>query len=148
MKLIVFPLFALLTGIECAAAQQLPPASLEASSPSPTSLPDSVRQAVHQLFKRGRLYSTIGGASGMLVTASGVTYTIRDGVGWSSSIDVVLGGSAVVASVLGKARYSRHQERKALSALEQGYPLPAYVAELVPLLPKKNRQLVLSNLYK
>lgn len=144
MKLVALSLLALLTCAECAAAQQLAPPD----APTSRSLSDSARQAVHQLFKRGRLYSTIGGASGLLVAASGVTYAVRDGVGWSAGLDVVLGGSAVVASVLGKARYSRRQERKALSVLEQGYPLPAYVAELVPLLPKKNRQMVLSSLYK
>ena len=146
MKLVALPLLTLLLCAECTAAQQVLPTSLDA--PASSALPDSVRQAVHQLFKRGRLYSVIGGASGVLVAGSGLTYAIRDGVGWSSGIDVVLGGSAVVASVLGKARYSCHQERKALSALAQGYSLPAYVAELVPLLPKKNRQLILSSLYK
>jgi hypothetical protein len=143
MKLLVFLLLTLLICVECTATQQIAPPD----APTSRLLPDSVRQAVHQLFKRGRLYSTIGGVSGVLVATSGVTYAVRDGVGWSSGLDIVLGGSAVVASVLGKARYSRHQERKALSALEQGYPLPAYVAELVPLLPKKNRQMILSSLY-
>ncbi|TVT40644.1 hypothetical protein FNT36_14340 [Hymenobacter setariae] len=147
MKLVAFSLLTLLTCAECAAAQEISsPASPDAVSAS--SLPDSVRQAVHQLFKRGRLYSTIGGLSGLLVASSGVTYVVRDGVGWSSGIDIVLGGSAVAASAMGKARYSRRQERKVLSALEQGYPLPTYVAELVPLLPKRNRQMILSSLYK
>lgn len=147
MKLIALPLLMLLTCAKSTAAQGLlPPTALTAAPAS--ALPDSVRQAVHQVFKRGRLYSTVGGLSGLLVASSGVTYAVRDGVGWSSGLDVVLGGSAVAASVMGRARYSRHQERKALSALAQGYPLPAYVAELVPLLPKKNRQVVLLNLYK
>ncbi|RZK29481.1 MAG: hypothetical protein EOO63_08985 [Hymenobacter sp.] len=147
MRLVALPLLTLLTCAECTAAQTLsPPAALDTAVAH--ALPDSVRQAVHQLFKRGRLYSSIGGLSGLLVASSGVTYAVRDGVGWSSGLDVVLGGSAVAASIMGKARYSRHQERKALSALEQGYPLPAYVAELVPLLAKKNRQVVLLNLYR
>jgi hypothetical protein len=148
MKLVALPLLTLATCVECA-AQQLPPrASLDTPIPSYSSLPDSVRQAVHQLFKRGRLYSTIGGVSGLVVASSGVTYAIRDGAGWSSGIDIVLGGTAVAGGLVGRARYSRRQERQALAALGQGYPLPPYIAEMVPLISKRNRQVVLSSLYK
>jgi hypothetical protein len=74
----------------------------------------------------------------VLVASRDITYAIRDGLGWSSGIDLVLGGSTIVASVQGKAQYSRHQERQALLALEPGHALPPYVAEIASLLPKKN----------
>jgi hypothetical protein len=88
----------------------------------------------------------VGGLSGVLVASSGVVYLANGSSVWQPGIDLLLGGGAIGAGVVGRARYSRHQERKALSALEQGYSLPPYVAELVPLLPKRNRQIVLSSL--
>lgn len=140
----LLPLWA--AGVNCA-AQQLPPTTVSASSaPATRPLPDSVRQAVHQLYKRGRLFSTVGGLSGVLVASSGVVYLANGSSVWQPGIDLLLGGGAIGAGVVGRARYSRRQERKALSALEQGYSLPPYVAELVPLLPKRNRQIVLSSL--
>jgi hypothetical protein len=101
---------------------------------------------VHQLYKRGRLFSTVGGLSGALVASSGVVYLAKGSTVWQPGLDLLLGGGAAWIGVVGRARYSRRQERKALSALEQGYSLPPYVAELVPLLPKRNRQIVLSSL--
>lgn len=153
MKLFVFVLLALTTCAECV-AQQAPlgaPASSAALTDTVVArrpVADSVRQAVHQLFKRGRLYSTVGGISGALVVSSGVTYAARGGVVWQPVADILLGGTAVAGGLVGRARYSRRQERQALAALEQGYALPPYVAELVPFLPKKNRRLVLSSLYR
>lgn len=142
--LILLPLWA--ASANCA-AQQPQPATVEVSvAPVAGRLPDSVRQAVHQLYKRGRLFSTVGGLSGVLVASSGVVYLANGSSVWQPGIDLLLGGGAIGAGVAGRARYSRHQERKALSALEQGYPLPPYVAELAPLLPKRNRQIILSSL--
>lgn len=152
MKRLLPLLFVLTAGAECA-AQQAPLAAANLSATLPDTVvakrpvTDSVRQAVHQLFKRGRLFSTVGGVSGALVVGSGVTYAVRDGLVWQPIADVLLGGTAVAGGLVGRARYSRHQEKQALAALEQGYALPPYVAELVPLLPKKNRQLVLAALY-
>jgi len=142
--LILLPLSAL--SITCLAQQPQPAASSINPAPEVRRLPDSVRQAVHQLYKRGRLFSTVGGLSGVLVASSGVVYLTKGSTVWQPGIDLLLGGGAVWAGLAGRARYSRHQERKALSALEQGYSLPPYVAELVPLLPKRNRQIVLSSL--
>ncbi|RZK29811.1 MAG: hypothetical protein EOO63_08245 [Hymenobacter sp.] len=153
MKLFLPLLFVLTAGAECA-AQQVPLAAANPSVVLPDIMmakrpvTDSVRQAVHQLFKRGRLFSAVGGVSGALVVGSGVTYAVRDGLVWQPITDVLLGGTAVAGGLIGRARYSRRQEKQALAALEQGYGLPPYVAELVPLLPKKNRQLVLSALYQ
>jgi hypothetical protein len=142
--LILLPLWA--AGANCA-AQQPQPATVEAPvAPIAGRLPDSVRQAVHQLYKRGRLFSTVGGLSGVLVASSSVVYLAKGSSVWQPGVDLLLGGGAIGVGVAGRARYSRRQERKALAALEQGYSLPPYVAELVPLLPKRNRQIVLSSL--
>ena len=147
-----FSLLLVLTACAEVSAQQAPPSPPLRASQTDTvaarPVTDSVRQAVHQLFKRGRLYSTVGGVSGALVLSSGVTYAVRDGLVWQPVADILLGGTAAAGGILGRARYSRRQERQALAALAQGYPLPPYVAELVPFLPKKNRQLVLSSLYR
>jgi hypothetical protein len=146
MKLLILLLPLCAVGVDCM-AQQIPPVAIDANNlPQAKRLPDSVRQAVHQLYKRGRLFSTVGGLSGAVVASSGVVYLAKGTPVWQPGIDLLLGGGAVWAGVVGRAHYSRHQERKALSALEQGYPLPPYVAELVPLLPKRNRQIVLSSL--
>jgi hypothetical protein len=146
MKLLILLLPLWVVGVECA-AQQSQPAGVDVNvSPVAKRIPDSVRQAVHQLYKRGRLFSTVGGVSGVVVASSGIVYLVKGAAVWQPGIDLLLGGGAVWAGVIGRTRYSRHQERKALSALEQGYPLPLYVAELVPLLPKRNRQIVLSSL--
>jgi hypothetical protein len=152
MKLFVSVLLVLTTCAECVAqqVQDSTPTLSAALTDTVVAKPvaDSVRQAVHQLFKRGRLFSTVGGVSGALVVSSGVTYAARGGLVWQPVTDILLGGTAVAGGVIGRARYSRRQERQALAALEQGYPLPPYVAELVPFLPKRNRQLVLSSLYR
>lgn len=109
-------------------------------------VPDSVRRAIHQLFKRGRLFSTIGGLSGALVVGSGVSYGVRTGQVWQAGADVLIGSGAVGAGIVGRLRYSRRQERQTLQALERGYRLPHYVTELVPLLPRRSQQVVLANL--
>ena len=145
MKLLIL-LSLSVVSINCLAQQPQAAASSIAPLPEARRLPDSVRQAVHQLYKRGRLFSTAGGLSGALVASSGVVYLAKGNAVWQPGIDLLIGGGAVGAGVAGRARYSRRQERKALAALEQGYSLPPYVAELVPLLPKRNRQIVLSSL--
>lgn len=146
MKLLTLLLTLCAAGGNCV-AQQPQPVTINAPISSVAArLPDSVRQAVHQLYKRGRLFSTVGGLSGAVVASSGIVYLANGAAAWQPSIDLLLGGGAIGAGVAGRVRYSRHQERKAISALEQGYPLPPYVAELVPLLPKRNRQIVLSSL--
>ena len=142
--LILLPLCAV--SINCMAQQTLPVVLDATTLPQVKRLPDSVRQAVHQLYKRGRLFSTVGGLSGAVVASSGVVYLAKRTPAWQPGIDLLVGGGAIWAGVVGRARYSRHQERQALSALERGYSLPPYVAELVPLLPKRNRQIVLSSL--
>jgi hypothetical protein len=146
MKLLSLLLPLCAVGADCLAQQQQPVAINPPLSSGARHLPDSVQQAVHQLYKRGRLFSTVGGLSGAAVTSSGVIYLAKGTAVWQPGIDLLIGGGAVWAGVVGRARYSRHRERQALSALEQGFPLPAYVAELVPLLPKRNRQIVLSSL--
>jgi hypothetical protein len=151
MKLLLSLLLVLATSRACF-AQHAPTVSLEASVSVPglvaSPVTDSVRQAVHQLYKRGRLVSTVGGISGVLLLSSGVTYVVKDGMGWQPSIDILLGGSATAGGLIGRARYSRRQERLALAALAQGNSLPPYVAQMVPLISKRNRQLVLSSLYR
>lgn len=56
-------------------AQVLPPPV--AATPLARPLPDSVRRAVHQLFRRGRHFNALGGLSGLLVLAGGVSYVAR-----------------------------------------------------------------------
>ena len=146
MKLLILLLPLWAVGVECAAQQSQPTGVDVNVSPMDKRIPDSVQQAVHQLYKRGRLFSTVGGVSGAVGASSGIVYLAKGAAVWQPGIDLLLGGGAVWAGVIGRARYSRHQERKALSALEQGYPLPPYVAELVPLLPKRNKQIMLSSL--
>jgi hypothetical protein len=146
MKLLILLLPLAVANTNCLSQQPQPAASSITPSPEARRLPDSVRQAVHQLYKRGRLFSTVGGLSGALVASSGVVYLAKGSTVWQPGLDLLLGGGAAWIGVVGRARYSRRQERKALSALEQGYSLPPYVAELVPLLPKRNRQIVLSSL--
>ena len=110
--LILLPLWA--AGINCAAQQPQPTAVDVSVSPEARRLPDSVRQAVHQLYKRGRLFSTVGGLSGALVASSGVVYLAKGSTVWQPGLDLLLGGGAAWIGVVGRARYSRHQERKAL----------------------------------
>ena len=139
------PLLLLATCCGPCMAQQAPSALLEANA-SARPLPDSVRQAVHQLFKRGRLWSAVGGVSGGMVLGSGVTYAAKDGMTWQPLVDILLGGTALAGGLTGRAHYSRRREKQTLAALAQGYPLPPYVAEVALLLPKKNRQLILRNI--
>jgi hypothetical protein len=105
-------------------------------------IPDSVRQAVQQLFRRGRRYSLAAGVSGLFVLSSGVIYTAREGVNWGTTPNILYGGGVAATGLLGRAHYSRRRERQALAALEHGYRLPAYAAEFAPLLPKRNREIV------
>lgn len=132
----------------CLAQSPALPSSLPSTGtvlPAPTTaqpVPDSVQQAVHKLFKRGRCYSLVAGLSGVCLLSSGILYTAREGVSLGSTPNILYGGGVAVAGAIGRARYSRRRERQALEALAAGYRLPAYAAEFAPLLPKRNREII------
>ncbi|TGD83258.1 hypothetical protein [Hymenobacter wooponensis] len=95
-------------------------------------LPDSVRQAVHKLFKWGRLYSTVGAVSGGVMVASATTYIANRKDDWGTGVDLCLGTNAMVFGTMGMVRFSCKRERQVLADLEQGQPLPPDVALWFP----------------
>jgi len=146
MKVLAVLVPALLAGGPSMAQLALPPATATTAArlPAPVfqPLPDSVRQAVQQLFRRGRCYSIIAGVSGLCVLSSGVIYTAREGVNLGTTPNILYGGGAAAAGAIGRAQYSRRRERQVLEALQYGSRLPAYAAEFAPLLPKRSREIV------
>lgn len=124
-------------------ALPLPPVMLAGPNDSVANpVPDSVRQAVHKLFHRGRCYSLLAGLSGACLLSSGIIYTAREGVSLGTTPNILYGGGVAAAGIIGRAQYSRRREQQALEALDYGYRLPAYVAEFAPLLPKRNRAII------
>ncbi|RSK47366.1 hypothetical protein [Hymenobacter rigui] len=111
---------------------------------TPTSAPavyqpvsDSTRQAVHKLFKWGRLYGLISTVSGGLVLGSSSAYAIGGDMNWKNLGSMAMGGTALALGTTSLVRFSRRHEREVLAALERGETLPPYVMLMSPFLPKK-----------
>lgn len=96
-------------------------------------LPDSMRRAVHKLFKWGRLYGTIGALSGGIMVAGAITYVARRDDDWTTGVQLALGANALTFGTISMVRFSRKRERQLLASLEQGEPLPPDVAAWLPL---------------
>lgn len=103
-------------------------------------VPDSVRQALHRLFKRGRLFSTISAISGGLIVGGATSYIIRKDDDWRTGVDLALGANAVIMGVSGMVNFSHRRERQLLATLEQGQPLPPYYTYWMPLLTPKSKK--------
>jgi hypothetical protein len=108
--------------------------ALGTSNASPLS--DSTRQAVHKLFKRGRLYGAIGAISGGLVFGSGTGYAIGGEAFRNTGFSLVAGATSLVVGAMGMVQFSRRREREVLAAMERGQPLPAYAVRWLPLIGK------------
>lgn len=119
-------------------ATEQPTVSLAMAAPQPVS--DSLRQAVHRLFKWSRLYGTIGAVSGGLMVAGAIGYIARDDDDWSTGVNLALGANALAMGSISMVRFSRRRERELMKALEQGQPLPPYVTYWMPLIPQKSRK--------
>ena len=118
-----------------AAAQTMAGDSLyprQAVAPMP--VPDSVQEMVHKLFKRARLYSTIGIVSSSLVTFSETRYAIEGRTDWLTGLNLYLGVTTLAAGIVNRVRFSHRRELRVLSALERGQPLPPYATQWAPLL--------------
>ena len=100
-------------------------------------LSDSTRQAVHKLFKWGRIYGLISTVSGGLVLGSSTGYAIGGDTNWKNIGSIAMGGTAVALGTTSLVRFSRRRERAVLAALERGETLPPYVMLMSPFLPKK-----------
>jgi len=71
-------------------AQHTAPATAYAAGASFQTASDSVRQAVHKLFKFGRFISTVGGISGALVLGSSIRYAAKGDADWRTGLDLAL----------------------------------------------------------
>ncbi|WP_310396429.1 hypothetical protein [Hymenobacter sp.] len=127
MKTFVFVALLMLTlGPVCTATAQVvaPAAGEQVAYPGavamPRSVPDSVQQAVHKLFKWGRRMSIVSGAGGSFLLGSSLTYPA-----------IGLGATGVASGILGMVRFSRRRERRILAALERGQPLPPYLNRML-----------------
>ncbi|MGY2134161.1 hypothetical protein ACW9KT_18155 [Hymenobacter sp. HD11105] len=126
--------------------QNMPLIATEQSSALPamaaTTQPisDSLRQAVHRLFKWSRLYGTIGAVSGGLMVAGAIGYIARDDDDWSTGVNLALGANALTMGSISMVRFSRRRERELMKALEQGQPMPPYVTYWMPLIPSKSKK--------
>ena len=116
------------------AGAPVPGNALEMSTASPLS--DSTRQVIHKLFKRGRLYGTIGAISGGLLLGSGTGYAIGGETFRNTGYPIIAGATALVVGTMGMVQFSRRREREVLAALERGQPLPAYAVRWLPLARK------------
>jgi len=105
---------------------------------------DSMRQMVHKIFKRGRLYSTLGAFAGATVFGSSLGYIIGGHSDWTTGVDLSMGASAASFSVANMIQFNRRHERKVIAALERGEPLPESMAYWVSLLGKRDMKRVLS----
>lgn len=100
-------------------------------------LSDSTRQAVHKLFKWGRIYGLISTVSGGLVLGSSTGYAIGGDTNWKNLGSIAMGGTALALGTTSLVRFSRRHERAVMVALERGETLPPYVLLMSPFLPKK-----------
>lgn len=138
MKLIIR--FALLLGTTSTSfAQTAAPAPVATTALAAPARPlsDSTRQAVHKLFKWGRLYGLISTVSGGLVLGSSTGYAIGGDTNWKNLGSIAMGGTALALGTTSLVRFSRRREREVLAALERGETLPPYVMLMSPFLPKK-----------
>jgi hypothetical protein len=122
------------------AQQTVPPPASSSVQMAAQPVPDSVRQVLHKLFKRGRLFGTISAISGGLMVGGAVSYIARDDDDWSTGVNLALGVNSLAMGTISMVRFSRRQERKLMAALEQGQPLPPYVANWMPLIPPKGKK--------
>ncbi|MBC8082032.1 MAG: hypothetical protein H7Z21_02370, partial [Hymenobacter sp.] len=76
-----------------------------------STLSDSTRQAVHKLFKRGRLYGTISAVSGGLGFGSGIGYAIGGESFRNTGFSLIGGATALVMGTMGMVQFSRRRER-------------------------------------
>jgi hypothetical protein len=126
--------------------QAVPPIAKEQSTAAPVveaaahPVPDSVRQALHKLFKRGRLFSSLSAISGGVFVGGATSYIIRDEDDWRTGVDLALGANALIMGVSGMVHFSRRRERKLLETLEKGQPLPPYYTYWMPLLTPKSKK--------
>ncbi|AHJ96162.1 hypothetical protein [Hymenobacter swuensis] len=139
MKTII-PIVLLLGATNASLAQTitLVPVAPDAAVAAPVRpLSDSTRQAVHKLFKWGRLYGLISTVSGGLVLGSSTGYAIGGDTNWKNLGSIAMGGTALALGTTSLVRFSRRRERAVLAALERGETLPPYVMLMSPFLPKK-----------
>jgi hypothetical protein len=113
--------------------------------PSTKPLSDSMRQVVHKVFKRGRLYSTVGAVAGATVFGSSLGYIIGGHSDWTTGVDLTMGATAASFSVANMIQFNRRHEREVIAALERGEPLSEFVRNWVPLLSKRDKKMLLSN---
>jgi len=139
MKTII-PIILLLGAGSTSFAQDAAPTTVSpaAAATAPARpLSDSTRQAVHKLFKWGRLYGVISTVSGGLVLGSSTGYAIGGDTNWKNLGSIAMGGTALALGTTSLVRFSRRREREVLAALERGETLPPYVMLMSPFLPKK-----------
>lgn len=147
MKKLFLIVWVLLAASNASFSQQTaPPVATETPVPSPVMaaatqpVSDSLRQAVHRLFKWSRLYGTIGAVSGGLMVAGAISYISRNDDDWSTGVNLALGANALLIGSSGMVRFSRRRERELMKALEKGQPLPPYVTCWAPLIPAKGKK--------
>ncbi|SNR86446.1 MULTISPECIES: hypothetical protein [Hymenobacter] len=123
----------------CFAQQTAPSPANSVGAYQAGSVSDSTRQVLHRLFKRGRLYGTIGAVAGGMVVAGATSYVARGEGNWQTGIDYVLGTSALASGLTIRVLFSRRNERKLLEDLAQGKPLPDYVVQWLPFAQKRKK---------
>jgi hypothetical protein len=150
-KLFLIVCVLLVANLASYSQQTVPPIAIEQPAASPAMaaatrpLSDSLRQAVHRLFKRSRLYGTIGAASGSIMIASATNYIAKGDADWITGVNLALGFNALTLSTINMVRFNRQRERELLKALEQGQPMPLYVAYSMSLIPQKKKSKAAAN---
>ncbi|MCC3151590.1 hypothetical protein Q3A66_02045 [Hymenobacter sp. BT770] len=148
MRIITLLVLLLLAAGNASFAQvALPAAAEQVGQPSPTdsprvraattaSLSDSMRQTIHKLFKRGRLFGTISAVSGGVLLGSGTGYALSGESFRNTGFSIIGGVSALVIGTMNMVQFSRRREREVIAALERGQPLPRYAVRWMPLVGK------------
>jgi len=98
-----------------------------------------MRQVVHKVFKRGRLYSTVGAVAGVTVFGSSLGYIIGGRSDWTTGLDLSMGAGAASFGIANMIQFNRRHERELIAALERGEPLPESMAYWVALLGKRSK---------
>ena len=134
MKALVLYFFLLIGAGAVCHAQPTPAAINPVAATAAPALPDSVRQLVHKLFKRARLFGVLGTVSGGIAASSSTVYAANGDRHWTTIHGLFSGTFVLVTGTIDQIRFSHRRERQVLAALERGQPMPRYVTRSMPLL--------------
>ena len=102
-------------------------------------LSDSMRQVMHKIFKRGRLFSTVGAVAGATMFGSSLGYIIGGRSDWTTGVNLTLGASTTSYGVTNMIQFNRRHERAVIAALERGEPLPESMVQWVAFLGQRSK---------